>query len=576
MVWRLTHSDDLENTVRAATLAVLLAFAMPNAAAHAAPDAAARLKAHVRVLASDAYLGRAPATRGEQLTLDYISAALAKAGFEGAGAGGGFLQPVPLAIYHRQGAVDLTVEVDGRTQILAAGRDVTVSSRIADTTLNRAPLVFAGYGVVAPEASWDDYAGVDMRGKIAVVLANDPDFDKVEGPFGGTSPTLHGKVAVKVEAARLAGAAGLLIVHSQPASRIAWTAYQAADAEPVWDLDAGEAAFGLRGWIGQEAAARLFESAGLDFAALKKRAGQPGFRAVQMADAVLSTRFATRIEPKVSHNVVAVLKGATRPDESVLVGAHWDAYGVATGKDAVSDDPIRNGAVDNAIGVAQLIELSQRLGAGPRPARSIVLVAYTAEEKDLLGSAYYAAHPALPMATTVAALNLDPHQLLAASRNVELIGKGLSDLDALLENAARDRGLTVERETNPEAGWWLRSDQVSIARQGVPALYFRMGRDLIGGGRAAGDAASQAYMRDRYHKPTDAFDDAWDMASATAETDLAEEVLRRLADGNQWPQWREPGAGFQRVRQASDAARSSVRNGSAERPRNRPNRAAGR
>lgn len=517
-----------------------------------AQSPAAQIGAHVRVLAGDGFAGRGVAQAGEGLTLAYIVRAFRDAGLEGGGEDGGYLQPVRLAIFNRGSPAILKVRVGGQDITWASGREAAVNSRVAETDLTAAPLIFAGYGVTAPEVRWNDYAAVDMRGKIAVVLANDPDFDKPAGPFGGPAMSVHGRVSVKVEAARRAGAVGLLIIHRQPASRIPWMTYQGADTDPVWDL--ADADFGLRGWLSEAAAVDLFKRAGLDLDALQAAAGKPGFRAVPIQGAALSTRFTTRITPVVSYNVVARLPGKARPEQSVLASAHWDAYGL--GAPDRTGDRIRNGAVDNAIGVGQLIELAKRLAAGPRLDRSVVFAAFTAEEKDLLGSAWYAAHPAYPLATTAAAVNLDPHQLFGRSRNVELIGKGMSDLDDVLTAAASARGLRVEGEAAPEAGWYFRSDHASLARVGVPALYFRMGRDLETGGLAAGEAALNAYTRERYHQPSDAFDAGWDLGAAVQELDLAEAVIRALGDSGAWPQWRAGGAAFKDARQISSGERS--------------------
>lgn len=497
---------------------------------------AGRIKEHVRILAGAELEGRGSGQPAEPRTLDYLTKAFHAAGLLPAGEHGGWLQEVRLAEFTRT-AASMTVGVGDATMKLVPGRDVTASSRLAGrTSITDAPMVFVGYAIDAPELGWDTLAGVDLRGKIAVFLANDPDFDQPNGPFGGTALSYFGRVSAKIETAQRHGAVAALIVHDMPASRIPWTAYAAADGSPATDLADPPKPFGLRGWIPRERAVALFAAAGLDFDALATSARSAGFRAVPIGDATLSAEVETTARRFVTHNVIGKIPGVTRPDEAVLYGAHWDAFGI--GAPDARADRIHSGAIDNASGVGTMIEVARAFAHGRRPSRTILFAAWAAEEKDLLGSQFYTVNPLHPLDHIVAAINLDPHRPPAAARDLEIIGAGRTSLEDDLARVATRLGLRISPETAPDAGWYFRSDHFPFARAGVPALYFRMGQDLVRGGPPAGRAAAAAYAATRYHKPGDKFDPDWDMTGSAQEGELAYWLGRDLAFGNRTPCWK--------------------------------------
>jgi Zn-dependent M28 family amino/carboxypeptidase len=524
---------------------------------------AARIREHVRVLSSDDFLGRGPGGPGEAKTLTYLAAEFAAAGLEPGGPGGSWFQDVLLTRYDRVGPGEMSVRVGGATVALPLGTDAAASVRgVGRSSVAAAPMVFAGYGVHAPELGWSDFEGVDLRGKVVVVLANDPDFEAGQGPFGGRTLGYYGRVGTKAEEARKRGAVGLLSVHETAAASYPWLIVQTTADAPLVEI-AGppkakpDPAF-VSGWLRLDPAVDLFRRAGLDYASMKTRAQQPGFRAVPLGDARLSARFETRASPMRSRNVIARLTGASRPDETVLYGAHWDAYGQGPRPDATGDT-IHNGAVDNAVGTAELLEIARAFARGPRPARTLLFAGWTAEERGLLGAEYYVANPVSPLATTAAVINLDPHVALGRSRNLELIGGGRTSLEDDLARVAADAGLRVEPEPSPEAGWYFRSDHFAFSKKGVPTLAFRVGRDLAAGGRAAGDAIVEAYNTLRYHQPSDEFDPAWTLDGAAQEAQAAYAVGRLVADSPAWPSWR-PTAEFAAARATTDAARPAALN----------------
>jgi len=538
--------------LRAAVAALLL-----HAPLAAETIDAATIKEHVRILSSDDFAGRGPAQAGEAKTIDYLARAFAGVGLVPAGPNGSWFQDVDLTRYDRTKVGSFTVDVGDVTLTLRVGPDVTASSRVVGTTrLRNAPLVFVGYGIDAPALGWRGFDGADLRGKVAVFLANDPDFEApVPGDFGGRTLVFAGRFGAKVAAAQKAGAAAVLVVHEDAAASYPWSQVQNGDRAPGFALTPtgpAPAPFGLSGWLRRGAAVELFRRAGLDFEALKVRARDRGFRPVPIGDARLSAELATTASRVVSRNVVARVVGATRPQETIVYGAHWDAYGV--GEPDARGDRIRNGAVDNAVGTATLIEVARAFARGPRPDRSVLFIAYTAEEKGLLGAEHYAANPLFPLETTAAVFNLDPHVVLGRARSVDLIGGGRTNLESDLVRVALRHGLRVDPEPYPEAGWYFRSDHFAFAKKGVPSLYFREGRDLVNGGTAAGTAKTVAYNERCYHQTCDEFDPGWDMAGAAQEGQIAYDLGLELANATRWPTWND-GVEYKVVRDASAAIR---------------------
>ncbi|OYU16322.1 MAG: peptidase M28 [Alphaproteobacteria bacterium PA4] len=513
-----------------ATLAATAAAAAPL------PISAAHIRADVRTLAADDFGGRGPGEDGELKTITFLQNAMAAAGLQPGGTDGGWLQEVPLIRLDRSPGAAVTLTFGGRTRILLPGHDVTLALRNPGVTaITNLPLVFAGFGIVGQ--GHDAYRGVDMAGKVAVVLANDPDFEAdADLGFEGRRMVLAGRIGAKFEAAARAGAVGVIVIHEDAAASYPWLQVASGDALPAMaPAPLAAASLKFSSWLPLRLGNELLASAGLTLADAKARARAPGFTALPLPGASIWALGGIKATPITSHNVIGILPGAARPGEVLLYGAHWDANG-RNGPDT-SGDGIRNGAVDNATGTAELLAIARAFGKGPRPARTVIFAAWTAEEKGLLGSEYYAAHPVRPLASTVAVINLDPHVVLPAARNIELVGGGRTPLEAELRTAAASLGLVVSDEPHPEAGWYFRSDHYPFARRGVPALSFRAGRDLVSGGTAKGDALVDAYNATRYHQPSDAFMRDWTFAGTAQEASVAFLVGRKLADSTDWPVW---------------------------------------
>ena len=516
----------------------------------------ARMNEAVRVLASDEFEGRAPASPGEEKTVAWLVEQFRAAGAQGGGPDGAFVQIAHLSRTRQDGPASVAAHVGGRTIALERGPDVLVSSDrpVTRITVTDAPAVFVGYGATAPERQWDDFKGVDVRGKIVVVLVNDPDFeapegDPVAGRFDGQAMTFYGRWTYKFQEAGRRGAAGVLVVHETEGAGYGWSTLQNSSAAPKFDIvradpDAERAPF--QGWIQQAKAQELFAAAGLDFAALKASARRADFRPVALPGLTMSVDFgqiADRVETK---NVIARIPGAERPNETVMYGAHRDGYGVGTPN--AQGDNIYNAAVDNATGVAAMLELARAFAEGPRPKRSVLFAAWSGEEAGLLGSTYYAANPVWPLETTVADINVD--SLLPGTEidpNVVVIGKGKNQLDDVLARHAAQAGRALIADPAPQAGAFYRSDHFPLALKGVPALF-------PAAGFTGASAASRDYVRNRYHQPTDEWDETWRMDAAAADVALIYAVGRELADTEQWPEW-NAGAEFGPARDASKTAR---------------------
>ena len=530
------------------------AMALPAAAQTAEPK---RLSDDVRTLASPAFGGRAPGTAGEKKTLDWLVARFTALGLEPGGPDGQWLQKVPLI--HTRVAPNARMTVG--TTVLTQGRQIAVTTvraapRIAITN---SPMVFVGYGVAAPEAGWDDFKGVDLRGKTLVFLVNDPDFeakpgDDAKGRFGDRRMTYYGRWTYKFEEAARRGAAAALIVHDTGGAGYPWSTVNASNGEN-YDIvrTAADARVPLQGWIAHDVADRLFADAGLDLAALRVQARSKGFRPVAMKRA-FSAAADVAVERIESANVLAKLPGATTPDETVMFAAHWDAYG--DGPPDASGKTLRPGANDDALGTAGVMELARLFRTGPRPDRTMVFALWTGEERGLLGSEHYAAHPVYPLAKTAANLTLDILQTAGPARDVVLVGKGQSTLDGMLADAARAQGRVVTPETFSERGLFYRADHFSVVRRGVPSLLLMAlggASDLREGGRDAGQKWLDDYMA-CYHKTCDAWDAGWDLRGAAADVDLFHAMGARLGKAGVWPTW-SAGSEFLAIRDGSADAR---------------------
>lgn len=518
------------------------------------------LSRHVRVLASDEFEGRAPATVGEEKTVQYLIEQFRSYGLQPGGVEGGWVQPVPLVRAQLDGAATATLSLKGGKRTLVNGEDVTLQSLQPQDSIRieDAPLVFVGYGIDAPERGWNDYKDVDLRGRIAVVLINDADFEAdAPGAFDGKAVTYYGRWTYKFEEAARRGAAGVLIVHETAPAAYGWATVKSSGTSPLFDIQRGhDEAMAqhtpLRGWMQRSLAEAIFTDAGLDFDAEKRKAMLADFRPVVLDNARLSAAFKIKREEVVTRNVVAKLPGGTHADEAVIFSAHWDAFGI--GQPDANGDRIRRGAIDNATGVATVLELGRVFAAGPQPQRTLYFVALTAEEKGLLGASYYAAHPLAPLEKTAAVLNIEMFSPDGATRDIASWGKGRVSLEGDLERVAKARGRTYSADPNLEAGFFYRADHFAFARLGVPAITIGPGLDKREGGVAAGRALRDRYFAECYHQACDAWTPAWDPAGHAADTLLVYDLGVELANSRSWPHWEE-GSEFGKAREASDAAR---------------------
>jgi Zn-dependent M28 family amino/carboxypeptidase len=401
-------------------------------------------------------------------------------------------------------------------------------------------LVFVGYGVKAPERQWDDFKGIDLHGKIAVVLVNDPDFETGKGDFGGKAMTYYGRWTYKYEEAARRGALGMLVVHETAPASYGWATVKNSNTNTMFDIvrDKPSAVHPeLEGWIQRDLAVRMLKHAGLDFDALKKQAQTRAFKPVTLKGESFSASFKVDTSVITSHNIVGRIEGSKRPDETVIYSAHWDHLGV--GAPDAKGDRIYNGAVDNATGTAALIEMGRAFAQGPRPERSVVFLNVTAEEKGLLGSEYYASKPLYPLAKTAGVINMDALDPHGPARNFSISGSAkLGLLDDLIADA-KTYGMAYTPDPKPEAGGFFRSDHFSFAKRGVPAISFDSGDDWIDGGLAAGKAANDDYTAKRYHQPADEWQANWPFTGMARDLQLLYTVGNELANSNTWPNWSE-------------------------------------
>ncbi len=498
------------------------------------------LKSVTKTLSSDAMEGRAPMTPAEAKATSYIAQQFAAAGLK-PGNDGSWYQDVPLVEITPDPAITLTVS-GGKTPLRFAyhGDMVARTHRVAPKVEVRdSDIVFVGYGINAPERGWNDYAGLDVKGKTVIVLVNDPDWQQPlgKGDFDGRAMTYYGRWTYKYEEAARQGAAAVFVVHDTAPASYGWNVVDSSNTGPLLDLqsdDDGRSKVAVEGWLTNDASRRLLASAGQDLDKLTAAAKQKGFKGVPLNLKASITIKAT-IRRQASKNVIGILPGRERPDELVIYTAHWDHLGHCP-PDKTGDD-ICNGALDNASGVAGLVALAKaNVAAGPA-ARSVVFMAVTGEEADLLGSRYYAGHPLHPLGKTVAGINMDVLNVNGRTRNIVVIGAGKSELEPILDRWAARQGRAVEPEPTPERGYFYRSDHFSFVKLGVPMLYAEAGEDLRQGGVAAGKAKADDYNNNRYHSPKDEYDPNWDWSGAVEDLQLYYAIGRELADGNQWPNW---------------------------------------
>jgi Zn-dependent M28 family amino/carboxypeptidase len=535
---------------------------MPIAAADAPTFNPAHLSADVKTLSSDAFEGRGPSTAGETKTLDFLIAQYKAAGLQPGGdikdGKRGWTQAVPLLRSEIEGTPTVTVTVNGKAENLKQGEQIAVRAALngaQSVNIQDAPLVFVGYGVKAPERNWDDFKGVDLHGKIAVVLVNDPDYETGVGDFGGKAMTYYGRWTYKYEEAARQGAAGMLIVHESGPASYGWDTVKNSNTNAMFDVvraKPGDVHPALEAWIQRDVAVDLFKRAGLDFEAQKKLAQTREFKPVVLNGESFSAHFNVNHKTITSYNVVARVPGSKHPDETVIYSAHWDHLGV--GQPDASGDRIYHGAVDNGTGTAAVLELARAFAKGPKPERSVVFLNFTAEEKGLLGSEYYAANPLYPLGKTVGVINMDALDPYGPTRNFTISGSAKLDLlDDLIATAKR-WNVTYSADPKPEAGHFFRSDHFSFAKRGVPAISFQSGDDWVNGGLAAGKAYEDLYVAKHYHQPSDKWEASWPFTGMARDLQMLYALGNELANSEQWPNWAKDSE-FRAARDATAADR---------------------
>ena len=513
----------------------------PVALAVAAMDEA-DYRRHIEILASDEFGGRAPGSPGEVLTVDYLTSHFRRLGLEPAN-GDSYTQGVPLALVELTNQPNLLITgADGDEVALAYTTDQVVWTRrqVPAVALEDSELVFVGYGINAPERNWNDYAGIDVTGKTVVMLVNDPGFATQDPDlFNGNAMTYYGRWNYKFGEAAKQGAAGAIIIHDTLPAAYGWPTVVNSWTGPQFDMvlpDQGAELAAVEGWITHEAAVALFARAGLDLGQMYEQAKQPGFIAVPMPLRA-SAALVNEIEQISSDNVAAILPGSEAPDEVFIYMAHWDHLGTDP---KLEGDQIYNGALDNASGTAALLEIAEAYATLPQPPRrSVLFLALAAEEQGLLGSRYYATNPLFPLHNTVGGLNMDGMNNFGATRDITVIGLGMSDLDDYLAAAAATQERVLAGDREAEKGYYYRSDHFELAREGVPMLYPKRGYDDREKGVAYGMEKANEYTQDHYHRVSDEYDLSWNVSGALEDMEMFFRTGLDIANSDAWPNWKE-------------------------------------
>ena len=505
-----------------------------------------RLMKHIETLSSDAFGGRAPGSPGEEKTVAYLRDRFTAHGLAPGNPDGTFVQNVPLVGITSESRVSLVRGGEDEALTVGVGY-VAWTKRVVEEVSIDEELVFVGYGAVAPEYDWDDYKDVDVRGKVLVMLVNDP---PVEGIFGDEAMTYYGRWTYKYEIAAEKGVAGAFVVHETVPAGYPWEVVSGGSSGEQFDLETEDKNMGrvaVEGWFSLEAAQSLFEKAGLDFDAQKRAAADRSFRPVALG-ARLTATIENTMRNVDSANVVARLEGSEAPDETVLYVAHWDHLGMV---ESMEGDNIFNGAYDNATGVAGLLELARVFGElDPAPRRSVVFVGVTAEEQGLLGSRYYAEQPLYPTNKTVAAINMDGLNIWGRTSDITVVGLGQSDLDDLAREVATGQGRIIRPDAEPEKGFYYRSDHFELAKVGIPSFYADVGISFEGKPEGWGEEQRAIYTAEDYHKPSDEIKDWYEYSGMIQDLEFFFEMGQRLAGGDGWPEWSETSE-FRARREAS-------------------------
>ena len=508
---------------------------------------------HISILSSDEFLGRAPATQGGAKTKDYIASHFKKFGLL-PGNGNSFYQTVNLVESSVLPGGYLEISQDSKKRRLQLGSECVYATKrlVENINIEKSEMIFVGFGIVAPEYGWNDYKNLDVRGKTVVILVNDPGF-WTEDPnlFKGKAMTYYGRWTYKYEEAARQGAAAVLIIHETEPAAYPWGVVENSFTGPQIDLIRSNLTTDrvkLEGWITYDVAVKLFSDAGLDLEEYKMKALSANFQAADMGDLQLNANFSNSIRTSNDENLIGIVKGKNRPDEYILYMAHWDHLGQIKTQDSL--DNIYNGAVDNATGVAAILEIAEAFSdPDTRPDRSIIFLAVTAEESGLLGSAFFAENPAVPLSSIVGGINFDALFPTGPARDITVVGLGSSEMEDILRAIASKSGRYLVPESRPEWGIFFRSDHISLAKKGVPMLYLDSGIDLIEGGKESGMAYVNDYTTNRYHKPSDEYSKDWDLRSMVEDTKLGFSLGLEIANSEVWPNWYQ-GNEFRSIRDA--------------------------
>ena len=524
----------------------------PDTSVKPAIASAADIGRRIEKLASDEFEGRTPGTPGGQAASQYIADEMKAAGLAPMGENGTYFQPVELTAQTVLPSSSMEI-VKGETQVIdgnSTENAVFWTKRLDKSVeIKDSDLVFVGYGVTAPEFGWNDYAGLDVKGKTVVMLVNDPGFaTKDENLFKGNAMTYYGRWTYKYEEAARQGAAAAIIIHETAPASYGWDVVSGSWTGEQYDLvrpDRGASRVALEGWISYEQAENLFNSVDLNLNTLKSAAAVQGFTSVALPEVTLNATINQDVKTTTSRNVAGGITGTTYPDEYVLYMAHWDHLGK---NDAIEGpDKIYNGAVDNATGTSAILEIGEAFVQQGAPERSAIFVAVTAEESGLLGSAYYAEDPLVPLEKTVAGVNIDGIQPIGRTKDMKVIGFGASELEDRLKAVLDPRDMYVVPDDKPEAGYYYRSDHISLAKKGVPMLYSNVGNDHITNGLTYGEDFAKEYRENRYHKPADEYDNSWDLSGIEQSTEIFFELGYGIANSRDWPNWYE-GTEFRALR----------------------------
>ncbi len=516
----------------------------------------AAYRRHIEILSSDAFGGRAPASPGEQLTIDYLTDAFSSLGLE-PGNGDSYIQNVPLAWVNATNKPGMRISGgQGDDLELAYIEDQVIWTRkqIAAAAIEKSELVFVGYGINAPERNWNDYDGTDVKGKTVVILINDPGYATQDPElFNGNAMTYYGRWDYKYDEAARQGAAGVIIIHDTKPAAYGWSTVVNSWTGPQFAMvlpDEGESLASVEGWVTIDNARKIFDKAGLDLDELSQSARQPGFTAVPM-NLNASAALVNETENVDSRNVAAILKGSEAPDEYFIYMAHWDHLGTDP---TMEGDNIFNGALDNATGTSALLEIARAYTTLPvAPRRSVMFLSVTAEEQGLLGSLYYADNPLVPLEDTVAGLNMDGMNNFGETRDITVIGLGMSGLDNYLTRAAAAQEKVLEADREAEKGYYYRSDHFELAKKGVPMLYPGSGYDHKEKGVEYGMQVAQEYIKNNYHRVTDEYDLSWDVSGAMEDMKTFFRTGLEIANSEDWPNWSE-GTEFKAARDAQLSA----------------------